>query len=100
MKYYKDKNSEVYAYDDDLSNESLAESVKRFCLTPLTQKEIEEFLTPKVDEKDKALAQLEADIKECEDDIKHALIIGNTAVLENLRNEYKELIAQREELRK
>ena len=99
MKYYKDKNSQIYAYDNDLSNESLAESVKRFCLTPLTQKELDEFLTPKVDEKAKALAQLEADIKECEDDIKHALIIGNTAVLENLRAELKELITQREELK-
>ena len=54
---------------------------------------------PKMDEKAKALAQLEADIKECEDDIKHALIIGNTAVLESLRNEYKELIIQREGLK-
>lgn len=54
---------------------------------------------PKVDEKAKQLAQLEADIKECEDDIKHALIIGNTAVLESLRNEYKELIIQREGLK-
>ena len=51
---------------------------------------------PKVDEKAKQLAQLEADIKECEDDIKHALIIGNTAVLESLRAELKELITQRE----
>lgn len=55
---------------------------------------------PKVDEKAKALAQLEADIKECEDDIKHALIIGNNTVLESLRAELKELIVQREELRK
>lgn len=99
MKYYKDKNNEVYAYEDDLSDESLAESIKRFCLTPLTQKELEEFLTPKIDEKTKALVQLEADIKECKDDIRHALIIGNNAVLENLRAEYKELIAQREELK-
>jgi hypothetical protein len=51
---------------------------------------------PKRDE----LAELEKQIKECEDDIKHALIIGNTAVLESLRAELKELIAQREELRK
>ena len=50
---------------------------------------------PKQDE----LAKLEKQIKECEDDIKHALIIGNNAVLENLRAEYKELIAQREELK-
>ena len=53
----------------------------------------------KIDEKARALAQLETDIKECEDDIKHALIIGNTAVLESLRNEYKELIIQREGLK-
>ena len=54
---------------------------------------------PKVDEKAKALAQLEADIKECEDDIRHALIIGNNTVLENLRAELKELIVRREELK-
>ena len=53
-------------------------------------------IKPKRDE----LAELEKQIKECEDDIKHALIIGNTAVLESLRAELKELIAQREELRK
>ena len=99
MKYYKDSNNEIYAYDDDVSEEALATSVEKFCLTPLTQKELDEFLTPKIDEKAKALAQLEADIKECEDDIKHALIIGNTAVLESLRNEYKELIIQREGLK-
>lgn len=54
---------------------------------------------PKIDEKVKQLAQLEADIIECKDDIRHALIIGNASVLENLRAEYKELIAQREELK-
>lgn len=51
---------------------------------------------PKRDE----LAELEKQIRECEDDIKHALIIGNTAVLESLRAELKELIVQREEPRK
>lgn len=52
------------------------------------------------DEKAKQLVEIEAEISECENYIKHALFIGNTAVLESLRNEYKELIAQREELRK
>ena len=52
----------------------------------------------KADEKEKQLAQLEADIIECKDDIRHALIIGNNAVLENLRNEYKSLLAEREKL--
>ncbi|WP_148820047.1 hypothetical protein [Campylobacter concisus] len=99
MKYYKDKNNEIYAYEDDLGDEVLSKSVEKFSLTPLSQKEIEEYLTPKIDERAKALAQLEADIKECEDDIKHALIIGNTTVLESLRNEYKELIIQREGLK-
>ena len=47
MRYYKDKNSEIYAYEDDLSDEELAESIKRLSLTPLTQKKLEEFLAPK-----------------------------------------------------
>lgn len=98
MKYYKDKNDEIYAYDNHISEEALAASVEKFCLTPLTQKEIEEYLTPKIDERAKALAQLEADIKECKDDIRHALIIGNASVLENLRNEYKSLLAEREKI--
>lgn len=57
-----------------------------------TKREIE------IDERAKQLSQLEADIKECENYIRHALIIGNNAVLENLRAEYKELIAERERL--
>ena len=53
---------------------------------------------PKIDEKDERLAEIEAEIAECENYIRHALIIGNNAVLENLRAEYKELIAEREKL--
>lgn len=98
MKYYKDKNNEIYAYEDDLSNEVLSKSVEKFCLTPLSQKEIEEYLAPNVDEKTKQLSEIEAEIAECENYIRHALIIGNNAVLENLRSEYKELIAERESL--
>ena len=100
MKYYKNKNNEIFAYEDDISEEFLNQRIKELGLTPISDDEANKLLEPKVDEKAKALAQLEADIKECEDDIRHALIIGNTAVLENLRAEYKELIAQREELRK
>ncbi|WP_148800573.1 hypothetical protein [Campylobacter concisus] len=55
---------------------------------------------PKVDEKAMQLVELENEINECENYIRHALIIGNTAVLESLRAELKELITQREELRK
>ena len=56
------------------------------------------YIEPKIDERAKQLTQLEADITECKDDIRHALIIGNASVLENLRNEYKSLLAEREKL--
>ncbi|WP_107769881.1 hypothetical protein [Campylobacter concisus] len=100
MKRYKNKNNEIFAYEDDVSEELLNQRIKELGLIPISDDEAKKLLEPKVDEKAKALAQLEADIKECEDDIKHALIIGNTAVLESLRAELKELIVQREELRK
>ena len=100
MKYYKNKNNEIYAYEDDVSEELLNQKINELGLTPISDDEANKLLKPKVDEKAKALAQLDADIKECEDDIKKALIIGNNAVLESLRAELKELIVQREELRK
>ena len=99
MKRYKNQNNEIFAYENSVSQELLNQRIKELGLTPISDDEAKKLLEPKVDEKAKALAQLEADIKECEDDIKHALIIGNTAVLESLRNEYKELIIQREGLK-
>ena len=100
MKYYKNKSNGIFAYEDDVSEEFLEQKIKELGLTPISDDEAKKLLEPKVDEKAKALAQLEADITECKDDIRHALIIGNTAVLESLRAELKELIVQREELRK
>nr|DAH51353.1 MAG TPA: hypothetical protein [Caudoviricetes sp.] len=93
MKYYIDENKEVYAYDDN-------EKPLQDGLTPIDEAKLNEILHAEANEQVEELAELEADIKECEDDIRHALIIGNDKVLENLRSEYKELIAQREELRK
>ena len=95
MKYYKNNNNDVFAFSDDTD---ASKDITRLSLTLMTEQEVTAILTPKIDEKAKALAQLEADIKECEDDIKHALIIGNTAVLENLRNEYKSLLIEHEKL--
>lgn len=57
-----------------------------------TKQEIE------IDEYTKQLSEIQAEIAECENHIRHALIIGNTAVLESLRAEYKELIAESERL--
>ena len=83
----KDERGEIY-YDND--NNAVM-------ITKLGQ-EIGLNKEPKVDEQDQELAELEAEIAECENYIRHALIIGNNAVLENLRAEYKELIAERENL--
>lgn len=99
MKRYKNKNNEIYAYEDDVSEELLNQRIKELGLTPISDDEAKKLLEPKIDEKAKQLAEIEVEIAECENHIRHALIIGNTAVLENLRAEYKELIAQREELK-
>lgn len=91
MKYYKNNNNEIYGYEDN-------EQPIQNGLTPISDDEANKLLEPKVDEKAKQLAEIEAEIAECENYIRHALIIGNNAVLENLRAEYKELIAEREKL--
>ena len=93
MKYYKDKNNEIYAYEDN-------EQPIQKGLTQINETELNEILTDKTDEHAERLAEVEAEITECENYIRHALIIGNNAVLENLRAELKELIVQREELKK
>nr|DAR65335.1 MAG TPA: hypothetical protein [Caudoviricetes sp.] len=84
----KDERGEIY-YDND--NNAIT-------ITKLGQ-ELGLNKEPKINEQEQELAHLEAEIAECENDIRHALIIGNTAVLENLRAELKELITQREELK-
>ena len=83
----KDERGKIY-YDND--NNAIT-------ITKLGQ-EIGLNKEPKIDEQDHELTQIEAEIAECENDIRHALIIGNNDVLENLRAEYKELIAERERL--
>ena len=98
MKYYKNKNSGIFAYEDNVSKEIINQRVKELGLIPISDEEASRFLVPKIDEREKRLAEVEADITECKDDIRHALIIGNDKVLENLRNEYKTLLAEREKL--
>lgn len=93
MKYYKNKDNEIYAYEDN-------EQPIQKGLTMINETELNEILAGETDERAEQLAQIEAEIAECENYIRHALIIGNNAVLENLRAELKELIAQREELKK
>ena len=91
MKYYKDNNNEIYAYEDN-------ETPIQNGLTQIDKAELNEILAGETDERTKQLSEIEAEIAECENYIRHALVIGNNAVLENLRAEYKELIAEREKL--
>nr|DAW32851.1 MAG TPA: hypothetical protein [Caudoviricetes sp.] len=98
MKYYKNSQNQIYAYEDDVSKELLNQRIKELGLTSISDEEANKLLEPKIDEQDQELAEIEAEIAECENYIRHALIIGNNAVLENLRAEYKELIAEREKL--
>ena len=47
MKRYKNANNEIYAYEDDISEELLNQRIKELGLTPLTQKELDELNKPK-----------------------------------------------------
>ncbi|MGF7402410.1 hypothetical protein MTT09_06595 [Campylobacter concisus] len=96
MKYYKNDNNEIFAFNDDFDASS---DIARLNLKAILETEINDILSSTIDERTKQLAELEAEIAECENHIRHALIIGNNAVLESLRAELKELITQREELK-
>ena len=50
------------------------------------------------DTKAQELSELEAEIKEIETHIRHAMLIDNTQVLPDLREEYKELLKRKEEI--
>ena len=91
MKYYKDNNNEVYAYDD---NEQPLQSG----LTLIEETEVIEILTPKIDEKEQELIGLNSEINELEELIKKALIIGNNGVIESLQKEYRSLLKNKEVL--
>ena len=110
MKYanYDKETNEILGYYDDEIHESIPEPNVKIsddewqealriganCIEKgkPTKQEIE------IDEHTKQLSEIQAEIAECENHIRHALIIGNNAVLESLRAEYKELIAERERL--
>jgi 3-deoxy-D-arabino-heptulosonate 7-phosphate synthase len=47
MKRYKNSNNEVYAYDDDVSEELLKQRIQELGLIPLTKKELEALNKPK-----------------------------------------------------
>lgn len=92
MIYFKDNNNEVYALEEyDLS------SAKPGWVL-ITEQEVTEILTPKIDEKEQELIELNSEINELEEFIKKALIIGNNGVIESLQKEYRSLLKNKEVL--
>ena len=101
MKEFKNASGEIYAYEDDISEELLKQRIQELGLTPLTQKELDELnklYEPSPEEIE--LEEINEAIKEAEDDIRRAILIGNDAVLPELREEYKKLLAQKQALEK
>lgn len=116
MKYaHYDKNTKELLgfYDDEIhknipeSNIEISDEEWREALNKnansvdvKNQKLVRVEVEQEIDEKERELAELEAQIKEAEDDIRRAILIGNDAVLPELREEYKELLAQKQTLEK
>lgn len=98
MKYFKDQQNQIYALDDkDVADFKKPEWIE------ISKDEADRLLNPAPSEeqlKQKELAELDEQIKETEGYIRHALLIGNDNVLDELRAEYKELLAQKENLEK
>ena len=91
MKYYRDSNNEIYAYEDNVQPLQSG-------LTLIEETEVAEILNPKVDEKEQELIELNSEINELEELIKKALIIGNNGVIESLQKEYRSLLKNKEVL--
>lgn len=94
---YKKVVEELAPHNDDpnkklvLKSEETKDSFRIFF-------EIEELTQ---EEKDaQALADVNAQIEETESYIRHAILIGNDSALPELREEYKELLAQKQALEK
>lgn len=111
--YDKDKKRLLGYYDDEIHNDIPEPNIKisdedwakalnenANSVDVKNQKLVRVEVEQEIDEKERELAEFEARIKEWEEYIRNALIIGNTAVLEDLRAEYKELLAQKQALEK
>lgn len=61
MKYYKNKDNSIYAYDNDVNAEFLKDAVEKHGLTPLSESEINELNTPKELTPQEKLEQLKAE---------------------------------------
>ncbi|WP_462104305.1 hypothetical protein [Campylobacter concisus] len=108
--YFKKETNEILGFYDDEIHEAIPkpnikisddEWLEALAIGANTIKDGKLIcVQPKIDEKTRELAELEAQIKETEDYIRHAILIGNDSALPELREEYKELLAQKQALEK
>nr|DAT43316.1 MAG TPA: hypothetical protein [Caudoviricetes sp.] len=112
MKYanYDEKTNDILGYYDDEIHESIPEPNIKISdeawqeALAIGANSVKDgkmiYVEPKIDEKARELAELEAQIKETEDYIRHAILIGNDSALPELREEYRELLALKQALEK
>lgn len=110
--YNKETNEILGFYDDEIhsdipkpnikiTDEQWKEAISAGANYAGNNKLIYKQKEPSAEDKKLAeLAELEDQIKEAEDDIRRAILIGNDSVLPELRKEYKELLAQKQALEK
>ena len=112
MKYvhYDKKTNEILGYYDDEIHENIptpnfeiSSDAWRQALSEnanIADIKNQKLARIEVEQEKDELAELNEAIKEVEDDIRRAILIGNDAVLPELREEYKELLAQKQALEK
>ena len=112
MKYvhYDKKTNEILGYYDDEIHENIptpnfeiSSDAWRQALSEnanIADVKNQKLARIEVEQEKDERAELEAQIKETEDYIRHAILIGNDSALPELREEYKELLAQKQALEK
>ena len=115
MKYvhYGEKAQEILGYYDDEIHESISEPNIR-----ITDEQWQEAISinanyveegklifkqkelSKEDKRQAELSELNEQIKEIEELLRNAILIGNDSVLPELREDYKDLLAQKQTLEK
>jgi hypothetical protein len=112
MKYvrYDEKTNEILGYYDDEIHESIptpnfeiSNDVWQKALSEnanIADAKNQKLIRVEVEQEKDELAELDEAIKEVEDDIRRAILIGNDSVLPELRKEYKELLAEKQALEK
>lgn len=112
MKYahYDKKTNEILGYYDDeihntipTPNFEISNDVWQKALSEnanIADAKNQKLVRVEVEQKKDDLAELDEAIKEAEDNIRRAILIGNDSVLPELRSEYKELLAQKQALEK